>query len=99
MSGTSTHDLGRLEHEAEHAARYKALRAGALSHGVAVPRDGLVLLMHKGLRAWMSAWASLPAPPSPRGDPSHRPLSTPPSDEVIHVLAAMALEHIQEVQP
>jgi len=84
----------------DHAARYETLRAHAVQRHAPATRDGLVVLLRQGVAAWMDAWARLPAPPPRRTQCEHRrasPLPDETSTEVVHVLAAMALGHIQEV--
>jgi len=84
----------------EHTARYEALRCHALGpHRALAARDGLAVLLRQGLAAWMEAWSRLPAPEVPAGrDGRERPpLPNGTSAEVVRVLAAMALGHIQEV--
>lgn len=85
----------------EHTARYEALRRNVLeSHRPTEAGDGLAVLLRRGLAAWMDAWSKLPAAPPMRAAQDERqrqPLPDGTSTEVIHVLAAMALEHIQEV--
>ncbi len=83
-----------------HAERYEALRAHAVQRRAAASRDGLVVLLRQGVAAWMEAWSTLPAPGRPpvqteRQGPS--PLPDEASAEVVRVLAAMTLSHIQEV--
>jgi hypothetical protein len=58
------------------------------------------VLLRQGIAAWMEAWSRLAAPPAPpvqteRQRPS--PLPDEASAEVVRILAAMTLGHIQEV--
>lgn len=82
----------------DHAARYEALRAYAVERQAPASRDGLVVLLRQGVAAWMDAWSRLPAsPPLPNSEalrPS--PLPADVSAEVVRVLAAMTLGHVQE---
>jgi len=84
----------------EHAARYEALRCHAVEpHDVPASRDGLAVLLRQGVAAWMEAWSTLP-PSVTRVAQDERerpPLPDGASAEVIHVLAAMALGHIEEM--
>jgi hypothetical protein len=84
----------------DHAARYEALRAYAVRRNSLAARDGLVVLLRQGVAAWMHAWSRLPPPP-PRPTQGERqrpsPLPDDASAEVVRVLAAMTLGHIQEV--
>ena len=70
----------------EHAARYEALRSYVVQRDALAARDGLVVLLRKGIAAWMDAWSRLPAPsvrptlcerqrPSPLPDDASRPFS------------------------
>jgi hypothetical protein len=84
----------------EYGARYEVLRRHALErHDAPAARDGLAVLLRQGVAAWMDAWSRVPAPPpratGNRGSMAVLPDST--SAEVVRVLAAMALGHIQEV--
>jgi hypothetical protein len=84
----------------EHAARYETLRNHAMERDGPAARHGLAVLLRQGMAAWMDAWSTLPAPPlrSARGDsPRPCPLPNESSAAVVHVLAAMALGHMQEV--
>lgn len=84
----------------EHAARYEALRCRALDpHRALAARDGLAVLLREGVAAWMQAWSRLPAPAVQAAQDGRErpPLPDGTSAEVVRVLAAMALGHIQEV--
>jgi len=85
----------------EHTSRYEALRDHALRRDASFARHGLVVLLRQGVAAWMDAWSKMPSPPSPQPakDESQRPCPLPDgsSAEVIRVLAAMTLGHVQEV--
>jgi hypothetical protein len=63
-------------------------------------RDGLVVLLRQGVAGWLDAWSTLPAPPAPPAQPERwraSPLPDDTSAEVVRVLAAMTLSHIEEV--
>ena len=84
-------------------SRYEALRTYAEERAVPESRSGLVVLLRQGVAAWMEAWGWLSAPPSSRARGKHQHQRTPflPGDasaELVRVLAAMTLGHIQEVQ-
>ena len=84
----------------EHAVRYEALRSHAIERQVPVARYGLAVLLRQGVAAWMDAWSKMPAsPPRSAKDDSPRPCPLPDgsSAEVVRVLAAMTLGHMQEV--
>lgn len=100
MSSDTAQTATRGQSAPNHAAHYEALRAYAVERDVPASRDGLVVLLRQGMPAWMDAWTRLPAAPAlpvkaERERPS--PLSDDASAEVVRVLAAMTLGHIQEV--
>lgn len=85
---------------ARHAERYEVLRAYAVAPEVSASRDGLVVLLREGVAAWMEACSRWPVPWTPpvrnvRQWPS--PLPEAASPEVVRILAAMTLSHLQEV--
>lgn len=84
----------------EHATRYETIRRHVIEHASFAARDGLAVLLRQGVAAWMDAWSMLPPPTRPRETESTRPWSLPDgtSMEVVRVLVAMTLGHIQEVQ-
>ena len=84
----------------EHAARYEALRRHAIEpHDVPMAREGLAVLLRQGVAAWIEAWSRLPAPGlrATQDEREKPPLPDGASAEVVRVLAAMALGHIEEV--
>lgn len=84
----------------EHMTRYEALRRHALDrHHALVARDGLAVLLGHGVAAWMGAWSRVPASAVRAAQDEHErpPLPDGASAEVVRVLAAMALRHIEEV--
>ncbi len=87
------------QRSSDHTAQYETLRSYAVERHAPASRDGLVVLMRQGLAAWMDAWSRLPEPP-PRSAPAEcRRQSLLPEDasaEVVLLLAAMTLGHIQE---
>ncbi len=84
----------------EHAARYEALRRHATQREGGVAGYGLAVLLRQGVAAWMELASQVPVPArrSAREDKG-RPYALPggSSVEVVHVLAAMTLEHIPQV--
>ncbi len=84
----------------EHVARYEALRSRAVEHHVPAARDGLAVLLRQGVANWMDAWSHVSVPPT-RTAQERRPRPWPLRDdegvEVVRVLAAMALGHIEEM--
>jgi len=84
----------------EYAARYEALRCYVLErHPAPSSRDGLAVLLSRGVATWMDAWSKLPVPAVRvlQEERYRAPLPDGTSAEIIHVLAAMALGHIHEV--
>jgi len=84
----------------DHAARYETLRAYALERHAPASRDGLVVLLRQGVAAWMDAWSRLsaaPTRPMRAGGGQASSLPDGASAEVVRILAAMTLGHIQEV--
>jgi len=96
---SSTAHVGEIGKGApDHATRYETLRAYAVARHAPPSRDGLVVLLRHGVAAWMDAWSRLPAPqPAQAERHESLPLPDDASVEVVHVLAAMALSHFQEV--
>ena len=85
----------------EHAARYEALRCHVIEHSVMATREGLAVLLRQGVGAWMEAWSMLPAPPTRSCEAESTrpwPVAEGLTTEVVRVLVAMTLGHIQEVQ-
>ncbi len=82
-----------------HVARYEELRRQAVERQVLASRFGLAVLLRQGLAAWVDQWSKMPAPtPAPSAEISRpSPLPDDSQAEVIHVLAAMALGHLQGV--
>jgi hypothetical protein len=84
----------------DHSARYETLRSCAMQRHALGNRDGLVVLLRQGVAAWMEAWSRLPTPPPRLAQAEPRRRSTLREDvsaEVVRVLAAMTLSHIEEV--
>jgi hypothetical protein len=86
----------------EYTSRYEMLRSQAIDGQAQVARFGLAVLLRQGMAVWMDAWSKLPEPPSSRSARDQRPRSLPlpaeSSAAVVHVLAAMAFSHMQEVR-
>ena len=91
----------------EYRAHYESLRRHTLTRDSRPEaRDGLAVLLRKGVAAWLQAWSRVPAPtvptvPTVPAAPAdrHRPiLPDGVSAELIRVLAGMALGHLQEGQ-
>lgn len=83
-----------------HDVRYEELRHNALERQV-FARHGLVVLLRHGLASWMQEWSRMPTPmplPSNSERMTSCPLSPDTNTEIINVLTAMALGHMQEVR-
>ncbi len=82
-----------------HVARYEELRRHVVDQQILAGRFGLAVLLRQGLAAWVDQWSKMPAPtPAPSAEISRpSPLPDDSQAEVINVLAAMALGHLQEV--
>jgi hypothetical protein len=82
----------------DYASCYEKLRGYALQRQLLADRLGLAVLRLQGLAAWMTQWSELPVPtPTPATEiawPS--PLPNSAHADVVNVLAAMALCHLQE---
>lgn len=84
----------------EHTARYETLRDHALGSAHAgLARDGLAVFLRQGTAAWLDTCSRLPsaAASATQYEKQRSPLSEGESAEVVRVLAAMAMEHFQEV--
>ena len=87
---------------AELTTRYEVLRQRAIERYADVVRPGMALLLRQGVAAWMQVSCEVAATPAPDIDPAPGAgtRSCLPSNavtvEVVHVLAAMALQHIEE---
>ncbi len=84
----------------EHAARYEALRHHQRERPGAIAGYGLAVLLRQGVAAWMEVASQVPAPAQrSTQDNTGRPPPLPGGSnaEVVHVLAAMTMEHIQQV--
>ena len=81
-------------------AHYEALRQRAAARQTLTVRLGLAVLLQQGLAAWVEQWSKMPAPIPPSGAGTVRPapLRDDTSTEVINLLAAMVLSHVQVVR-
>lgn len=100
MIGDPMQPPAREYSASDHCSRYEALRLYAVERHAPTRRDGLVVLWRQGVAAWMDACSSRPPlPPRPPQAEHQRPSPLPDdaSAEVVRVLAAMTLSHIQQV--
>jgi len=83
------------------AARYEELRRHAVQRQTLAGRLGLAVLLQQGLPAWVEQCSKMPAPTpalcAETFGPS--PLRDDTSTDVVNVLAAMVLNHVQEIHP
>jgi hypothetical protein len=88
-----------VQHLQDHTTCYETLRGQALQRRLLADRLGLAVLRLQGLAAWVVQWSKLPVPtPTPSAEVSRPPeLSDDAHADVINVLAAMALGHLQEI--
>ncbi|MCP4898331.1 MAG: hypothetical protein GY906_15260 [bacterium] len=79
--------------------RYEELRQHAVERQTLAGRLGLAVLLQQGLAAWVEQWSKMPVPTPVSCAETVRPapLRDDTSTEVINVLAAMVLSHVQEV--
>ena len=80
-----------------HVVRYEELRRHAVERQIVAGRFGLAVLLRQGLAAWVEQWSKMPAPTPCAENSTPSPLAESTSADVINVLAAMALGHLQEV--
>jgi hypothetical protein len=88
-----------VQHMHDHATRYETLRGQALQRRLLADRLGLAVLRLQGLAAWVVQWSKLPVPTPTHSTEISTPsvLSDDTHADVINVLAAMALGHLQEI--
>ena len=88
-----------VQHAQDQITRYETLRGQALQRQLWADRLGLAVLRLQGLAAWLVQWSKLPVPvPTPPArlvTASELPDDT--HADVVNVLAAMALGHLQEI--
>ena len=83
-----------------HTERYEALRSRALDpHHAVAAHEGLVVLLRQGVALWMQACSTLPTCTTPTTPQrcDRAVLADAASAEVVRILAAMALRHLQEM--
>lgn len=98
----STPTTSCMHSAAQHAAHYEALREHVMVQRCAVGRHGLALLLRQGLAVCMNAWSTVLSTTA-RSPTADTPRQSPVPDEVntqlLGVLVAMTLGHIQQVHP
>jgi hypothetical protein len=82
-------------------AGYEALRDHAIEPAYDGARHGIALLLRQGVAAWLQVaceTAATATPDTAPAVPSPRSCALPAgvSADVVHVLAAMALQHVEE---
>ena len=80
-----------------HIARYEELRRHVVEQQSLAGRLGLAVLLQHGLAAWVEQWSKMPTPTPPVEISRPSLLPDDNNTDVINVLAAMALSHMQEV--
>ena len=91
-----------ITNEHGHTTRYEALRHDAMERHGALLRHGLAVLVRHGVAAWMEACSKLPTPPRRSAeDDTPKPCTLPAglSPEVVNVLVAMTMGHMEQVHP
>lgn len=82
-----------------HVSRYESLRDQVLEDRITESRQGLTILLRQGMSAWIHTWSEV-TPPVALREPGAVLSALPDgtSGEVVHLLAAMALEHMTQVR-
>jgi hypothetical protein len=82
-----------------YAAHYEDLRSRVLDRATGASRHGLALLLRGGLAAWIGGWSTCTPPPlvSRNDTPELGQVPDGCCASIVNVLAAMALNHVQEV--
>ena len=93
MNGACPHTAPALP--AHVATSYERLREQAVCSGVAWDRDGLAVLAHRGVAAWLGVLAALPAAPASADMARSRgPLPTDVETCAVDILIAMVRPHM-----
>ena len=89
------------EHAAAHAAGYEQLRRHLVDGKLTCDRLGVALVLREGLAGWLEQWSKLPVPTalSSAATSPAAALPKPACTEVVQVLSAMALSHMNEIFP
>ena len=84
------------EQAAAHEARYEQLREASTNCQSMASRDGMVVVVQRGLAAWIELCSKLPVPPPLRSQAPSSAIALPEAAcvSVVHVLSAMALGHL-----
>ena len=81
--------------------RYEALRQYVLGgpQGLATPALGLLLLLHKGVAAWMESWGPPAGPPTSGPDSGTIPCPETPGwqQQLTLLLAQMTTAHLPRI--
>ena len=82
-----------------YAAHYEELRSRVLERATGASRHGLALLLRGGLAVWIGGWSTCTPPSLVSGNDTPEIGQVPYGccTSIVSVLAAMALNHIQEV--
>ncbi len=98
----STHTPSCIHSAAQQAPYYEALREHAMARLPAIVRHGLAVLLRQGVAVWMGTRSKVPAAATrSRTADITRPSPVPDGvkTELLGVLVAMTLAHIQQVHP
>ncbi len=82
-----------------HVARYEELRRHAVQRHTLAGRLGLAVLLRQGLPAWVEQCSKVPTPALCAETFRPAPLRDDTSTDVVKVLAAMVISHVQEIHP
>jgi len=88
-----------VQYTQDQVTRYETLRGQAFQRQLWADRLGLAVLRLQGLAAWLVQWSKLPvlAPTSPTELTTPSELPDDAHADVVNVLTAMALGHLQEI--
>ncbi len=78
-------------------AGYEELRRHAMQRQTLAGRLGLAVLLQQGLPAWVKQCSKMPTPVLCAETFRPAPLRDDTSTDVVNVLAAMVLSHVQEI--
>lgn len=89
------------EHAAAHAAGYEQLRRHLVDGQLTCDRLGVALVLREGLASWLEQWSKLPVPTALSAAATSPAAALPKlaCTEVVQVLSAMALSHMNEIFP
>ncbi len=102
-AGDDGHVITSKQSTTAFTMRYEALREHVIARHPDVVRHGIALLLRQGMAAWMRACREMaPTPdtvPAANTVPSSCSVPDGATTEIVHVLAAMALLHMEAAHP